>query len=32
MDAVKENLERLSERLDNIESEMSGESNSSTQE
>ena len=32
MDGVKENLERLSERLERIESEMPGESNSPTQE
>ena len=32
MDGVKENLERLSERLERIESDMSGDSNSQTQE
>jgi len=32
MDGVKENLERLSERLDRIESEIPGDSNSSTPE
>ena len=32
MDGVKENLERLSERLERIESEMPGDSNSQTQE
>ncbi len=32
MDGVKENLERLCERLERIESEMPGESNSPTQE
>ena len=32
MDGVKENLERLCERLERIESEMPGESNSSNQE
>ena len=32
MDGVKENLERLSERLERIEPEMPGDSNSQTQE
>ncbi|MBR85058.1 MAG: hypothetical protein CMA85_03840 [Euryarchaeota archaeon] len=32
MDGVRENLERLNERLNRIETEMPGDSNSSTQE
>lgn len=32
LDGVKQNLERLSERLDRIESDMIGDSSSSTQE
>ncbi len=32
LDGVRENMERLGERLDRIESEMPGDSNSSTQE